>query len=228
MIQTNYDYDAIRSFRKKYKWMRWSYQIFYPLILILMLLRLHLVIPNWYDTFGYYDTEFDYHYLFGIKNCIMDLTFIFTCIVLFIIIPYILKRILKERYIEFLMAKHNGNIKYPRIGKIVRRVILIFTILLAVLSFNNINSITVTDTGFYVKQNILLFSPTKKYTFDYLETHKPHAGDSSGGVAFYKDDENGSVLDFEIGKYSPYLMEFLEVLDKKTDYQYYLYARLSK
>ncbi len=70
MIQTKYEYEIIKKFRKKYKWLIWSYQIFYPLILIFMLLRIHVIIPNQCDTFGYFDKKLNYYYFFGIKDCI--------------------------------------------------------------------------------------------------------------------------------------------------------------
>ena len=223
MSMTNYDYETILKFRKKYKWIRWLYQICCPVILILLFLRLRVMIPDRYDTIGYYTSETEYHYLFGIKSCIINLIFIFACIIIYIVIPYIIKKFLKEDYIQFLVARYNRNIKYPK-SKKVYTIIYIIIFFIIILSFGSINSITVTNESFVVKQNIIFLSNTntKKYDFDYFENHRVYRGMSNGSIAFYKADDNGIYMDFQIGQYSPKLIEFLGVIEKKTNYKYCL------
>ena len=42
-----------------------------------------------------------------------------------------------------------------------------------------------------------------------------YRGMSNGSIAFYKADDNGIYMDFQIGQYSPKLIEFLGVIEKK-------------
>ena len=218
MTGTNYDYESISMFRKQYKWLIFLYQLFYPFIIVCLILCLDKIIPNQIDTYGYVDSNNNFYYLFGLKNIFIAMIQILSFIVLFIAIPKIVEKKLKERYIEFLVAKHNGNIVFRK--KRIKTIIISgIIILMTIASFSKINMITITNTSFVVNDNIL-YGSSREYTFDYFDSHKPYFSNMTN-VAFYTiNGQEGIQYDFPIGKYSKNLLIFLQKLDETTYFKY--------
>ena len=228
MSETKYDYDAIRGMRRKYKWLIWLYQFVCIFTISILLLELNRIIPDNLDAIGFFDSSYNYHYFFGIKSFVGILAVVFVCIVLFVIIPLIIKKVLKQQYVEFLVAKHNGNIS-PEKYKTVNKIILFLLFCIVVFSASNIGYIKVETEDFYLKKNILSIGASQKYSFEYLDTHKPYSCDSANIAFFNTNSENrGIVLDFYIGKYSSGTIKFLEVLDERTNYKYFLAEKFAE
>jgi len=136
--------------------------------------------------------------------------------IIFYVVPFVLCQILKDRYIQYLVAKHNKNINFPQPKKSLN-IFIVSTILILLISGIFISEITVTNSGFTKKDNF--FSELQFFSFDYLDTHKPH--DSGTSMAFYTEN-NGLEFDFGIGQYSPAYIKLMSVLDEKTDNKYSL------
>lgn len=227
MYDTSYDENTIREFRKTYRWGMRVQQFCYPPIII-ALFFIENFIPDWVDTFGYYDVEKSFHYLFGIKKFVINCICLLTVVTLFYIIPHALKAVLKERYVEFLVAKHNGNL-YDTKSRI-RAFPIILAIFVALSaygifdSWKNIGYIIVTDEGFHIQNNKFFTSTIEDYTFDYLDDNRPifDGYDVAFGKILRFDNGGGWKRSFSIGKYSPHLEQFLNVLDEKTNGKYHL------
>jgi len=223
MYHTTYDDNLIKEFRKKYRAGILIHRAFYVTV-ILALIFINIV-PDQWDTFSFFDAERNFSYFFGIKNTINDLMLLFIIATLIYGIPYLLKRIMKEKYVEFRVARQNRNFHSGAIRektKCVLAIIIMAVYLFSTLySLGSINSITVTDTGFYVQNRTFFRSEIEEYTFDFFEEN------SSIGIF---DTLNNVRLGghLHIGKYSPHLITLLEVFDERTGGQHRFVERIAE
>jgi len=229
MMGTFYDDNSIKEFRKKYRVGVVLHRLFYTFTIIVFLIG---IVPYRWDTFSFFDAERNFHYFFGIYYAINALIALFIIVALIYGIPFVLKRIMKEKHVEFLVAKRNRNIlsseKTKKAKAILSIVIVVIGVFNILFSLGNIDSIKVTDTGFYVQNRTLFRSTVEEYTFDYFYNHRIIVNNRS--VYFYetgRTEDGGSFIrrgesTLYFGRYSPHLRQLFSVLDQKTDGQYNL------
>lgn len=225
MHETSYDENTIQEFLKKYKWGIWVQQLFYvPIIVLLFFCK--FIVPDWCDTFGFYDARKSFHYVFGVKNVVMNCVCFLAFVTMFYIIPLLSKAFLKDRYVEFMVAKHNGNLPVTKIRQTVISVIFAILVVLSIWgilnSLRSMGHIIVTDDGFSIQNNFTC--KFTKYTFDYFDHNSPAytGNDVAFGKSISYQNGGGWKRSFSIGKYSPYLKKLIDVLDEKTNGKYHL------
>jgi hypothetical protein len=228
MYDTSYDENTIALFRKKYRWLILLQPYRYTVFIIVLIFSEKLIPDSW-DTFGYYDAEKNFDYIFGIRQVVIMCMCTLIIVLLFYIVPLVTKAILKEKYVEFMVAKRNGNLLASKTRKKAFSIILAVFVSMYVFgtidSWRSIDSITVTDNNFSIQNNELFTSTVNEYTFDYLNDNRPKF--DGNDVAFVKTERfnNGiswKMTYFSIGKYSPYLEQLLAVMDEKTNGKYHL------
>ena len=159
------------------------------------------------DSFTFYDTEHNYHYIGGLRNII-------SCFI------YLLSTVVILLRIRANLKKHSA----PQClyGICFMGVIFIITCVYGILS-SEIRQVVVEDTGFYITKYSLKNLDSQWYSFDYLKTHKIQLLDGEVYFCEIKPNNTGWNRESFIGVESDNIYKLVDEFDTRTNSEYQLY-----
>lgn len=159
------------------------------------------------DSFTFYDTEHNYHYIGGLRNII-------SCFI------YLLSTVVILLRIRANLKKHSA----PKClyGICFMGVIFIITCVYGILS-SEIRQVVVEDTRFYIAKYSLKNLDSQWYSFDYLKTHKIQLLDGEVYFCEIKPNNTGWNRESFIGVESDNIYKLVDEFDTRTNSEYQLY-----
>lgn len=159
------------------------------------------------DSFTFYDTEHNYHYIGGLRNII-------SCFI------YLLSTVVILLRIRANLKKHSA----PKClyGICFMGVIFIITCVYGILS-SEIRQVVVEDTRFYIAKYSLKNLDSQWNSFDYLKTHKIQLLDGEVYFCEIKPNNTGWNRESFIGVESDNIYKLVDEFDTRTNSEYQLY-----